>query len=182
MWFGDHLCAKCWLEPRGVASAWSLLTYKTGGSRSQARGYRRRLETKASERGWDSPRHLSRPRSCWLCCRSCSSMTCRHFSVQILEDDGDEVHRNSPVTLNCFQSPVTRGCRRVHRGLSGPEEGQGQPAEGSGLAPRRPAGSSRAGVLGALFCFNVLLTRVSGYGSSCHTLSYTLIKAPTKTL
>lgn len=111
-----------------------------------------------------------------------ASMTCRHFSVQILEDDGDEVHRNSPVTLNCFQSPVTRGCRRVHRGLSGPEEGQGQPAEGSGLAPRRPAGSSRAGVLGALFCFNVLLTRVSGYGSSCHTLSYTLIKAPTKTL
>ena len=111
-----------------------------------------------------------------------ASMTCRRFSVQILEDDGDELHRNSPVTLNCFQSPVTRLCRRVQRGLSGPEEGQGQPAEGSGLAPRRPAGSSRAGDLGALFCFNVLPTLVSGYGRSCHTLSYTLIKAPTKTL
>ena len=161
---------------------WSLLTHKTGGSRPQARGHRRRLETAASERGRVSPRLPSRPRIFGFATSHVASVTRRRFSVQILEDDGDAFHRNSPVTLTCFQSPVTRLCRCVQRGLSGPEEGQGQRAGGSGLAPRRPAGSSRAGVLGALFSFNVLPTLVSGYGSSCRTLSYTLIKAATETL
>lgn len=112
-----------------------------------------------------------------------SSMTCGHFSVQILEDDGDEVHGESPVTLQCFQSPATPGCRLCSRGLVRPECGAGG-SRGGGLWPALPAlaGSCCAGVLCALFCFNASLTQLSGYGSSCHTLSYTLIKAPTKLL
>lgn len=62
-----------------------------------------------------------------------SSMTCGHFSVQILEVDGDEVHGESPVTLQCFQSPATPGCRLCSRGLVRPECGAGGGREeGSG--------------------------------------------------
>lgn len=77
----------------------------------------------------------------------------------------------------------------VFTGLAGPECGAGAAGEdGAGTSPLAlPGAPSRsasrcAGALCALLCFNTLLTPVLGYRSSCHSVSRTLIKPPTKAL